>query len=379
VALPSTTSAATTENDFKDIITITTTPLGPECYTVQVTMVLAGIDVQNMPRAIVARVLRKLTQPDCDTMAIDFQPTPINPSGRTRRRLNMAMKIKATLGYQTESQARAVGVSSFETLQTELATQDDAFRDAIVSTVEVVVNEKSIAYEPEVGTGDANSTVLRNIATIPEGPIQLSANVVDSNNDSDDSEAEEEAMSILVYVGCGIFILLLIIGFAMCCVYQEKKAKQEKALKLAKKSSRRFRKKSSRRFRNKSSSETPQITRTATTNSLVESDLIISTEASPSRESRLHESPSTASADSPNMSSDSCVSIIKSHEQPEDLRLNLETSPETEVGGRKSVTFEVAKLVNDTVQNVFDGGSESDSDANSTGVNSELDEDTLLV
>jgi len=292
-------------------------------------MVLAGIDVQNMPRGIVARVLRKLTNPDCDTMAIDFQPTPISPSGSTRRRLDMAMKIKATLGYQTESQARAVGVSSFETLQTELAAQDDAFRDAIVSAVEVVVNEKPIAYEPEVGTGDVNNTVLRNI--FDEETIQISANV-DSTDDSDDSEAEEEAMSILVYVGCGIFILLLIIGFAMCCVYQEKKAKQEKALKLAKKSSRRFRKKSSRRFRNKSSSETPQITRTATTNSLVESDLIISTEASPSRESRLHESPSTASADSPNMSSDSCVSIIKSHEQPEDLRLNLETSPETEVG-----------------------------------------------
>ena len=49
------------------------------------------------------------------------------------------------------------------------------------------------------------------------------------------AEAEEEAMAILVYVGCGIFILVIMVGFVFCCLYQEKKAQREKALKAARK------------------------------------------------------------------------------------------------------------------------------------------------
>ena len=46
----------------------------------------------------------------------------------------------------------------------------------------------------------------------------------------DTAADEEEVMSIWVYVGCGIFILICIIGFVVCCVIQEKKARREKAL-----------------------------------------------------------------------------------------------------------------------------------------------------
>lgn len=90
------------------------------------------------------------------------------------------MRIKATLGYQTVSQARAVDASSFDTLQADLAAQDDAFREVIVSPVEVVVQENPNIlpiYEPPEVTVSVKSIDV---------PIAFAKNV-DGSDDSDDS------------------------------------------------------------------------------------------------------------------------------------------------------------------------------------------------
>ena len=120
---------------------------------------LEGIDVQNMKRAIFARALRKLSNPNCDSIAIDFQPTPTgtNPSG-------MAMKITTSLGYHTNAEAYAVTESSFDTLRSELTAQSDAFENVDVVFISVANPREAVPREPDVVTGD-----IENIAAIQIG------------------------------------------------------------------------------------------------------------------------------------------------------------------------------------------------------------------
>lgn len=120
-----------------------------------------------------------------------------------RRKLSTATKVTATLGYQTESQARAVSASSFSGLKKELVVQSDAFKDVEVTALDVTVIERP--------------------------PVKRSAPPAAAKVDDEEEEDDfPDLATVGIYIGCAVVLVFFVLVFVLCCIFHAKREKKDR-------------------------------------------------------------------------------------------------------------------------------------------------------